>query len=103
MYRYTFYCKYCGHHKSCATKEDCKLEKKDHKRRGCQLEKAPHKGMEILTRPELAYEANEGKKMVQEAAVLSLEIEDEDKDTTGEGLEGLREGEEGTSECSGSV
>lgn len=86
-YNYTFHCKKCGHYKELPTKEDWKLEKKDHKRRGCELMTAPHKKVGVLSRPELAMEARKGKEMVDQAVAsgsVSLGFEDEDDDSTNE-------------------
>ena len=87
MFKYSFHCKKCGFYKEFPTKQDCALEKKDHKRRGCNLMTAPHKDVGVLARPELALEARKGKEMVEAAmhsGTISLEVEDEKNDPTSE-------------------
>lgn len=82
---YKFHCKKCGHYVEIPTKEDWKLEKTGHKKRGCELMTAPHKKVGVLARPELAMEARKGKEMVDQvvqAGTISLEDEDEDNDST---------------------
>lgn len=80
-FSYKFHCKKCGHYAELPTKQEWLLEKQAHKRRGCQLMTAPHKDVGVLARPELALEAIEGKEMVMEAGVISLEDLDEENDS----------------------
>ncbi len=97
-----FYCNKCGAWKECSDKKEHLLEKKAHRDQGCDLTPAPHKGKEILTRPQLALEAKKGKE-IAEAYQLSLGFEDEDKNIVDEGDEGMSGNEETTNCCSGSV
>ena len=92
---YMFYCKKCGFNKEVPTKQDWHLEKLNHKRRGCEFEEAPHLNRSILARPELAYEARAGKKMVEEelhSGTITLELENEHDDLTSGQDEHIPEG-----------
>jgi hypothetical protein len=53
MFKYHYYCKQCGHYDEFETKEEKKLEKKNHSKNGCVLEFVPYKNDYVLVRPAL--------------------------------------------------
>lgn len=81
-HKYMYHCKKCGFNLECISKQEWAAAKRWHKTHGCQLEEAPHKHGTILTRPQLADEASEGRQMlIREMEKQAMQvIQTEEKD-----------------------
>ncbi len=66
MYMYKFHCMKCGYYEERPNKVDIAMVKRDHKRDGCGLQPAPHLSGWIWARPQLAQEAIEGQRILEE-------------------------------------